>query len=1082
MPSPLTQAGAESSSSKYAPLAMDRLFTGEWTQRSPLRDAAVSYMVAKYYSGSRFDSIIGGRNMEMTSRLTMGRRPGSTVYNSALWPRINRWAEFRVFNGSTERIRMMTDTSTAVWDGTGPNTQNNIWIKSPGAGSTYFKAINNTLYFGNGIDQKKWVQSATEWKASTAFTPKTFIVDSNNNLQIAYGGITVKIASVAITSNILTLTLDQTDPNLPTNLMFLVGLELTLSGLTTAAFLNGQTITVSAVQQASPASESNVLTTFFAHADYASAPDTGTATSGNGISGLAEPAWFNTKGSWTYGDGGVQWLCGGPSVQNWGTAAPTIAPTVSQSVLPNVYPAWTPAVFYSTSLTVFPTAGGDLQMLTTAGTTDVAEPAWNPTLGGTTNDGTAVWTNIGGAWGGPTAFAAGAMVEGVAGGLIYIFKCTTAGVSGATTPLWTAAFGSVVQDGTVMWTNAGPAIYWGAVLSYPTIGPSAPMVLDQKILDSGGYLQEVAYPGLSGASVPTWNDIGQGAITFDNTVEWVNDGAYAAGGTAQTLYYYAFKSSVTQETSSLSPASLPFVLGEGRQAFIQGFGSDDPQNDTIVIFATAQGGTTPLKLDEIPMPPGGAVGMWSYTRRQIAGQDVDGDLDLLVQGNMNQSAAPAPAGLIALTYHIGRMWGAVGNTIYYSAGPDVGFGNGTGNSQFSPLSSYVMSSLVVRLWPNSLGMCVQTVSDTWLIQGLGTSSTPLQQPVIFEEGIGLLNYDAFTINGTTPYLMTTAAKVESFDPGAGVTEIGFPVGDQFADKTQWSAASTYVTWHEKNSEDTALYVSDGRTKYKRMAPVTAPESGLAWSNTAYPVGGCSAVQSVETLPGNRELLIGPDDTPLVEVGPVTHIGIALQLDGTYRVELQYTGAAVQVGKSIRLSGLTAIPALNGADYAVTISAAGVLFFTSPLQEVVLLRPETGIVSNRAGSPILKRDDSVNSDNGMPYEAYTTFGSVVLAQSGQVAEVAWFMLESAKVGTQPTIGVRLGEIAGPWDLLYRDCSDPPLLPESDSLWNDRYYFAQNQTTAFCRHLQFQLNYAAEDVPTELLTFAIVGAVHQEKKSQ
>jgi hypothetical protein len=79
MPGPLQAAGASPEPSEYAPLTMDRYITGLWTQRSPLRDADVPYLYTKFYSASRFDSLIDGLNREVTSRLTIARRPGNVV-------------------------------------------------------------------------------------------------------------------------------------------------------------------------------------------------------------------------------------------------------------------------------------------------------------------------------------------------------------------------------------------------------------------------------------------------------------------------------------------------------------------------------------------------------------------------------------------------------------------------------------------------------------------------------------------------------------------------------------------------------------------------------------------------------------------------------------------------------------------------------------------------------------------------------------------------------------------------------------------------------------------------------------------
>src|SRR5947209_15986052 len=106
MANPLEQAGAVRDPSKYAPIHTNRFFTGLWTHRSPLRDAATPFLYEKFYSGSRYDSLIGGLNCELSSRLTLRRRPGHSVYNSQTFPAIKRFYEFRQFSALTETIRV----------------------------------------------------------------------------------------------------------------------------------------------------------------------------------------------------------------------------------------------------------------------------------------------------------------------------------------------------------------------------------------------------------------------------------------------------------------------------------------------------------------------------------------------------------------------------------------------------------------------------------------------------------------------------------------------------------------------------------------------------------------------------------------------------------------------------------------------------------------------------------------------------------------------------------------------------------------------------------------------------------------
>jgi hypothetical protein len=118
-----------------------------------------------------------------------------------------------------------------------------------------------------------------------------------------------------------------------------------------------------------------------------------------------------------------------------------------------------------------------------------------------------------------------------------------------------------------------------------------------------------------------------------------------------------------------------------------------------------------------------------------------------------------------------------------------------------------------------------------------------------------------------------------FNPQTGYNEVGFPIGDQLVYNTTggiegaiFNPATAYLTWNMNSSGDTGLYVSNGEGEWWRLSFVPPPESGLLWSPLASIQGGTSAVQSIETFPGNHALLMGP---PLLnlprsdgEVGPI----------------------------------------------------------------------------------------------------------------------------------------------------------------------------------------------------------------------
>jgi hypothetical protein len=992
--------------SRYAPLSMFQIFTGLWTNRSPLRDAATPYLQQKFYSATRQDSIIDGQNVEVTSRLTLARRPGHSVYNTQTFPAIDRFYGFRRFSPTVEQILVMADTAGAVYDATGPNIKNAIWQKSAGASRTTFQSVGNTLYFGNGVDQKKWVTSTLAWAALTTFNAGDRIVDSNNNLQVAAAAMSATIVSLAIKSGIATMTFT-------TYSTFPPGAPMNLAGLTTQTSLNGTSPVVLT-------SSGNAITFATTIADTASAAETGAAsTVAPTITGNAQPVWSTVVGAGTV-DGAIIWINKSGAVSEWMFDGPPNAPTLAQAKLPQTHPLWSANTIYSTSLQIVD-AAGNIQKLTTGGITGSAEPMWNATLGGTTTDGTAIWTNAGSAtWVAAHTYAVGDVVsakftyyiEVPAGGnpddpeeepgypgkpafilvpvtVTDFFVCTTAGTSGAAHPIWVDGNGSLVQDKTVLWTNQGTSQSWT-----DAVGATENVVLSQVIVDSNGNLETISYSGKSGATEPTWATA-SGAVTSDNTAIWVNGGSYSSANTDAWIYSYSFGNSVTGDESNRSPLSASITLGTNSLVNVQGFGSNDPQVDTIFIYRTLQGGSSQLRLDSIPAPPG-SNSLWTYS-------DTGNDSALNPFILASTTNYKPPTGLTALTYHLSLMWGAIDNVVYFTVPPSAQVGVNV--SCFPPLNSFTFPSRVVRLWATSIGLLVFTVSDVYIISGTNTAGDPLISD-IYVNGLGLLSYDALAVNATTLYMLTTDQQVLSLDPGSGITEVGFPIADLLEaggpaytsepynpEITGFDPALSYLAFHSQGSRDKGLYVADGNTGWFRMSPVTAPESGFAWSPKADVVGGCQAVSSVEVLPGIRRLLVGP------------------------------------VGEG----------------------------------------------------QILQRDLSVNTDNGVTFPAAVTFGNIVLAQEGQMAGLHFISARTFKRGTQPTIGVLLGEVDGTFENLKRTVQEPPLLPPSTSLYSDRYNLSQSQEPIWCHHFQMSINWAAEDAANELLSFTIFGELRSEFKS-
>lgn len=90
------------------------------------------------------------------------------------------------------------------------------------------------------------------------------------SIENSAGAVIATISSIAITSNVVTV-------NVTSVTGLLVGQQLTIAGLSTATYLNGQVLTVSSVNPG------GYFTANFVHANVATVADTGTAT---GIAGI----------------------------------------------------------------------------------------------------------------------------------------------------------------------------------------------------------------------------------------------------------------------------------------------------------------------------------------------------------------------------------------------------------------------------------------------------------------------------------------------------------------------------------------------------------------------------------------------------------------------------------------------------------------------------------------------------------------------------------------------------------------------------------------------------------------------------
>lgn len=136
----LQQSGAAPQKQpKYAPIFIDRAFTGLYTQRNVLHDPS-DVATSRFYGG-RPDALWMGKNIELTNRLTLQRRPGLVPFSSDIYPTVPlRAFSFQLTDGT---IRVIIDTGstgslsissvttssggTAVYTGVFPNGGNNAY-------------------------------------------------------------------------------------------------------------------------------------------------------------------------------------------------------------------------------------------------------------------------------------------------------------------------------------------------------------------------------------------------------------------------------------------------------------------------------------------------------------------------------------------------------------------------------------------------------------------------------------------------------------------------------------------------------------------------------------------------------------------------------------------------------------------------------------------------------------------------------------------------------------------------------------------------------------------------------------------
>jgi hypothetical protein len=1176
----------------FAPIWNARFFTGLWTQRNPLRSAGSAY--EERYLGTRGDALIDGSNIEITNRLTVARRPGNSVYNSQSFSSVDFLYDFHLFNTTSEQIKVIVDTAAALYDGTGPSTKSLIWTKSAGAGQTIPLGVGNNLYFGNGVDQKKWVQSLTTWIANTFYDIndlETYFIDPNGNLQqLTSTIIPISTIQVGGSNQVIVGTSSATD----LTTVLATGLQVKFSGVGTATFLNGVTLTISAVTTSGfTASDPS-----FGHAAYGPAADTGLATvvqGGNPKTGSVQPTW-NVSAFGTTNDNTAQWTNRGNPVENWGIAPPTVAPTVLVGAS-NV--SWQANTFYSNPQVILDTNGG-VQQVTTKGKSAGFAPAWqaaNAGVGTTTTDGTLVWTKVQTAasltWAAHTTYAAGSFLIGNAGGTNYLFQLapiTTPYINGTINVFGfngqtNGAFDKFNPLPAPDFTFTSPSLNWSNA-----VGQNVQMTQYNGAGEVTGQSDTGHYENWEAAITATIHIRVAGQYSFTLTHD---DGAFMAFGDGATRVSGAlFDPLGHTQTAKLG---FPFLVGQNANASggtwvitsvwnfptagdyrveIDWCNQSHASQMTLVCngqvicpspdesgtkepiwptfntafapnYANIQESAKQYKWNNIgPVDPAGVTGDFRW---HALTQFLTTANSTIIDPN-NNTEAPYEAGVTGSTTPIfatgiNQLTNDNPNLIWINQGPAAAPPVGT------------LSTFSAQGWIYYIAL-VNTMTDT--VSNASPASTQTG-PFIGSTGVKVSGGLPATIDPQVDYVAIFRTKdggaTPFLIPGTGNTVFTVPLAEYqangYTDKTPDSGlnillqaavdgentppgiGATNLVYHLNR-----IFFSIGNTVYWTAGPDTPIGNGLEGvpplNNAVFPslvtriqpnaLGALVfTVSDIYLIAGN-----GTATSPLFAYPYAEGIGLlsynALAVNGTtigffssdsQFIVIEPSGGFGEIGFPI--GDLFEANNWNPQNVYVTWHVSGSQdkawyvadgstgwFRCNPTAA-----PETGLtwspfatitggvkaVRSIEVSPgvhklllgptgtgqILKRDLSTNADNGTPYTAFFTIGSIVLAQPGQIAELAFITTDSKAIGTRPTVAVLLDEISGAFDQLTKFVSDPPDLPASVTTYAQRFWFFDDatQSPALCRHMQMKFSWPAENFPNEMLSLTLYGGYQQEK---
>lgn len=377
--------------------------------------------------------------------------------------------------------------------------------------------------------------------------------------------------------------------------------------------------------------------------------------------------------------------------------------------------------------------------------------------------------------------------------------------------------------------------------------------------------------------------------------------------------------------------------------------------NAVEIYRTSDGGGQYLFDGAVTNP--GAFLPWTFDDF-VPDANLDVDLEAALN-NQNDPPPGAPGSTITTAvgtisaYWNGRIWLAVGNYVYFDAGPDCT--NGRPEESWPPSNRFQFAGPVIGLEPmqSGAGLIVYLADRVGVI--LGGPETISFYPDDFLTNFGIANPNAVFKDGSRLGQFTTQAYYTELS-GRERQEIGEHIADYLSEN--FTPAKTYVTMH-RNGLDVGVFISNGVDQILRYGTNIG-----AWSVPAYPIFGAGALNSVETSVGIYSLMTasptggvtGTTPTLNPTSGITTGTGIAWLTPGsitagnpTSYATVTFAGAAASSAilraAAYALSALPRTAVVQGIQVAITGKQSEILgdlsFTISPTNAVAGATTHTG---------------------------------------------------------------------------------------------------------------------------------------------